>query len=327
MLDILEEIEKMSEVENKQTEISFTFNQKIEPNQTEMQKTENYSNIADEDLKNQVKVLILKVNNDSFKSDKKTYDLQICGKKMVDYVKLAVKDYCTTDAEIDSKEDFLNIAKQYVDKKYKYTLVLFTDAPLIQQKTVKDIVEYFVMKSLSVLKFTRGYMFETEYLEKIDRLLSPQMQYFEEEDFITCYNPKQFSLVCDIMKSRIITYHQKNGVIFHDVATTSIDANVSIESQVEIFGNNKILGDTVLEQKAIVKNNNIIENSIVMQNACLENSVIKQSVVGKNSVIENFCTVKDKSIIGDNCVLCGYNYVSHKSLKNSTILKPFDKVE
>ena len=39
------------------------------------------------------------------------------------------------------------------------------------------------MKGLSVLKLTRGYVFDTKYLMQIENLYNPQTEYFEEEDF------------------------------------------------------------------------------------------------------------------------------------------------
>ena len=183
------------------------------------------------------------------------------------------------------------------------------------------------MKNLSVLKFTRGYMFETEYLKRIDKLLSPQMQYFEEEDFITCYNPKQYSLICDIMKNRIITYHQKNGVIFEDAVSAQVDADVSIESDVIIGSGCQIKGKSVIESGAVLKSNCYIENSMIKSGSKIYASTIKESVIGQNCIVENYCVVENKTIIGDGSKLCGYNHIDSQVLPRESKLEFYERKE
>lgn len=323
MLDILEEIEKTNSSVNmphEKADIVFNFGGKQD------EKTENLSKFSQEETEKQVGVVILNITNESFKMQKKAYNLMICGKKMKDWVKNATEPFEKIELEMDSKVDFLPLIKNNILDK-KYTLVLFSDAPLIQYKTVQEIIEYFVMKSLSVLKFSRGYMFETDYLKRIDKLLSPQMQYFNEEDFITCYNLKQLALVSDIMRNRILSYHQKNGVMIVDSASTFIDADVSIEEDVVIYPNNKILGNSIIQKGSIISANNLIENSVIMENCKIENSVISQSVVSKNCVVINYSVVENKSFLGENCFLKGFNYVHGKVLNDDEILPAYDKKE
>lgn len=226
---------------------------------------------------------------------------------------------------MDSKADFLPIVKQNVGNK-KYTLVLFSDAPLLQYKTVQEIVEYFVLKSLSVLKFSRGYMFETEYLNTIEKLFNPQVQYFEEEDFICCYNLKQLALVSDIMRNRILGFHQRNGVVITDSATTHIDADACIESDVLIMPNNKIFGKSKIEKGTILKCNNLIQNSIIKQNCTIENSTINSSVVQDGCIIQNYCVIEN-SILDSFCTLKGFNYINSMKINQNTTLNVFDKKE
>ncbi|MBQ0017276.1 MAG: hypothetical protein KBT30_01430 [Clostridiales bacterium] len=321
MLDLLEEIE-ITNKEVEKDELNFNFNGKLE---TKEEAKPNVSGIENVDLTKNVKVILFLINNDSFKSKEKSYNLTVCGKPMKDWVKNAVKDFSTLEVEISNNDDFLSKAKAHLDENYKYTLVLFSDTPLLKQKTVVDVLEYFVIKQLSCLKVSRGYVFETSYLKQVEKLYNPQLQYFEEEDFITCFNLKQYALISDIMKNRIISYHQKQGVRFTDVSSVIIDADVSIESDVLIKSGNKIFGNTIIETGAIISENNLIDNSVIMQNSKVENSTIKNSIVGKNCIVENYCTVKNKSVIGDNSILMGYNYVDNKKLARDTKLSPYEK--
>ena len=322
MLDILEEIEKNGNAVNMQKDkIELGLNFFKEDNQPKT----NLSGYNQEDAMGNVQVVLLCVDNKSFNLNMPTCNLSICGKTMRDWVKNAVQGMNVVEAEMDSKADFLPIVKQNAGGK-KYTLVLFSDAPLIQHKTVQEIVEYFVLKSLSVLKFSRGYMFETSYLQTIDKLLNPQVQYFEEEDFITCYNMKQFALVSDIMRNRILGYHQRNGVIIIDPNSTFIDADASIESDVVIYPNNKIFGKTKISSGANLFCNNIIKNSIIMLNVKIENSNIDSSVIKSGCLVKNYSTVLN-SILEENCTLKGYNFVEAMKINPNTTLDVFDKKE
>lgn len=322
MLDILEEIEKNGNAVNMQKDkIELGLNFFKENNQPKT----NLSGYSQEDATGNVQVVLLCVDNKSFNLNMPTCNLSICGKTMRDWVKNAVQGMNVVEYEMDSKADFLPIVKQNARGK-KYTLVLFSDAPLIQHKTVQEIVEYFVLKSLSVLKFSRGYMFETSYLQTIDKLLNPQVQYFEEEDFITCYNMKQFALVSDIMRNRILGYHQRNGVIIIDPNSTFIDADASIESDVVIYPNNKIFGKTKISSGANLFCNNIIKNSIIMPNVKIENSNIDSSVIKSGCLVKNYSTVLN-SILEENCTLKGYNFVESMKINPNTTLDVFDKKE
>lgn len=323
MLDILEEIEKNGNsvnMQNEKIELGLNFVQ------TEKKDTQtNVSGYNEQEIFNQTQVVLLCVINQSFKLAEPSCNLTICGKTMREWVKNAVQGIKVVEAEMDSKADFLPIIKQNAGDK-KYTLVLFSDAPLIQHKTVQEIVEYFVLKKLSVLKFSRGYMFETEYLKSIDKLFSPQVQYFEEEDFITCYNLKQFALVSDIMRNRILSYHQRNGVLIIDPNSTFIDADVTVENDVKIYPNNKIFGKCKIQNNVVLNCNNLIKNSVIMENSQLENSTIYGSVIGQNCIVKNYSSV-NSSILENNCILCGYNYIDGMKIRENTTLKVYEKKE
>lgn len=309
MIEILEETEK---------EI---FPDKI----TTVQQPKTKIITIEDDLTSGVKVILLLVNNPAFKTSEKTYNLKICGKAMREWVENSVGTCPLSAVEYSPEEDFLSVIKPLADRKYPFTALLFSDTPLLRQGTFSDVIEYFKMKQLSVLKLTRGYVFQTNYLLTVDKLYSPQMQYFEEEDFITCYNLKQMCMVADIMKNRILSYHMKNGVRILDVNATYIDADVSVEPDVVIFPNTHIAGDSVVESGVIIKENTKIENSVIMKNSYIENSVIKDSVIKNNCRINSFCLVENKSVIGENTVFNGYNYVSNSNVRPGTVLSVFEK--
>ena len=313
MLDILEKTESISK--DNSTDLMFNFRKEYSPVEV---KTQNLSNFDEENIKNQVQVVIISLNKKSIDLVNKNNQIAVCGKTMLEWVKNSVSDYSIKVVELDSEDDFLSAIKVLQIQK-KYTVLLFDDTPLLKKNTVEDIVEYFVIKNLSVLKLKRGYMFETDYLSRIDKLLNPQEQVFNDEDFISVDDSNKYSLACGIMKNRIVFYHQKNGVLFENALAVQIDADVSIEAGAMIGPNVQLLGKTIVEGRVKI-NNSTIKDSVIKSNVVLNNCAINHSVIGNNCNIDNYCVIKDKSIIGDNCKMEGMNYVSHKTIEPNSVL-------
>lgn len=271
--------------------------------------------------------VILKVDNQKFNTKTKSYDIKLYGKTMTEWVANSVFDAKTRYATIDFNQDFLPVVKQICDPNCKYTFVLFSDTPLFTHKNYLSILEYFKLKKLSVLKLTRGYVFETEYLLKIDSLLSPQTQYFEEEDFMTCYSLKQTTIVADVLKDRILTYFLNNGVMLYDLATTRIDADCQIDTDCILEQNVQIKGNTIIEQNCYISANTTIKNSVVCQNTKLKNCVIDNSFIGANckvgynSIITNYAKIEDGVTVPPNCIIDGVIVTKDTVLQSFKIYK------
>lgn len=268
--------------------------------------------------------VILKVKNKSF-GNVNPFEIKLCGKTMLEWVANAVYDTKICYAEYNFGEDFLPIVKNAVNSNCKYTLVLFSDTPLFQRKTFLQIMEYFKIKGLSVLKLTRGYVFETEYLTKIEKILNPQMQYFEEEDFMTCLNFKQTAMVGEVLKNRILTYFMKNGVFIEDPSSTFIGADCQIGEGTVIKPFNQIKGHSVIEGGVEINSNNIITDSVILHGASITNSQIENSFVGKNAVIESFCQIKNNAKICDDVILPSHCIVEGVVIEKDTKVKSFVK--
>lgn len=259
--------------------------------------------------------VILKVDNPKLGIDKKVFELELCGKTFLEWIENSVFDTTIRYADYVFGEDFLPAVKRVVDTNSKYTLVLFADTPLFEHKTMLQIMEYFKSKGLSVLKLTRGFVFETKYLLQIDNLLNPQMQYFDEDDFITCHSLKQYSMICEIMKNRILNYFMKNGVVFEDVGTTFVDADVQIGQNTIVKPFNQIKGKTIIEKGVVLGSNNILTNCVICENANISGSVIK------NSLIEKDCKVCEFSTIENSKIKEGAIVPAHCNVKNAVVTK------
>jgi NDP-sugar pyrophosphorylase family protein len=246
-------------------------------------------------------VLILRVN---YKND--FTRLNMYGLNALDYILNAV-NFCETKV-VDYKleDDIIKTIKANLNNK-KYVAVVFSDTPLITRKTFNEILDYFKFKSLCALKFNRGYVFESDYLLKVEKVYNPHVQSFCEEDFLRVSDTKSFADVLSVLKNRILSYHLSNGVIIKDINSTFIDAEVNIDSGV-ILENNVILQNkTVIKENAKLLNCKI-KNSIVFKYADIENSILENAIIEENvkicdySVIKNVTITKDSKIENKNIV-------------------------
>jgi len=247
-----------------------------------------------------VAVIILLCNNPAFKIAEKPYNLKICGKKMYEWVALAVGQAKTTLLPCEITDDIISLVKPHLTN-YKYTAILYSDTPLLSKKTFLEIMEYVSIKQLNVCKLSRGFVFDTAYLKVADKIYAPQTHYFEEEDFLAAYNFKQLAIVSDVLKNRILNYHMKEGVRFIDPSSTFIDADVLIGSNTIIYPNNHFYGSTVIDKDCTLESGNILINSVIGCDATIYNSRIENSRLANNCKI-NSCQITN-SELGVNTVI------------------------
>ena len=99
------------------------------------------------------KGIILKTSYDKMG---RTENISILGKTMLEWVSLAL--YEIPYVAIDNKEEMLlpALIHDSLDLSKEYTVVLYSDTPLITRKTVSEALETAKLNSLNVLRMTRG---------------------------------------------------------------------------------------------------------------------------------------------------------------------------
>lgn len=234
-------------------------------------------------------VLILKPN---YKFDYSQLDM--FGKKGMEYILDALENFETKIVDYDQSEDVLKVIKRNLNQK-KYVLTLFSDTPLVRKQTILQIIDYFLLKKLCALTFNRGYVFDCEYLKSVEKIYNPQNQIFDEEDFVKIDSSSTFSLALDILRQRIVSYHQKAGVIFYNPKTATVDAEANIEQGVVIKNNVQILGKCIVREN-VVLDGATLKNSIVEKNCIVENSILENSVIFENSKVTDYCVIKNVDI-------------------------------
>jgi len=222
------------------------------------------------------------------------------GKTMVEWVKSALNNKCAV-VDCRSNQEVPLAVKGYVDSNFEYTAVLYADTPFVSRKTIIEATQTLENKGLNVLKMTRGYIFKTSYLVTAERTFDIKTYFFGDQDFITALDSRQFSLISDIMRQRILHYHMDNGIIFDDPSTTYVDCHVKIGRNVTIEPNNVLRGKTSIADNTKLLTGNIIEDSIIGDNAIIDSSRIYKSKVGAESTVGPFAYIRSNSIIGDKC--------------------------
>ncbi len=245
--------------------------------------------------------IVLLVNNPAF-SMEKPYELELFGKPMHNWVSLAFKDSPYQNLVYDpAVTEIVPFIRPYIDRNSRYTVVLYSDTPLFQRKTLLEALKYADSHHLNVCRLTRGWVFNTEYLKTCDKVFAPKTYYFDEEDFLTASDFKQLSLVSDLMRQRILSFHMKNGVYITDPASTFIDGDVVIEKNVTIMPGNTLKGRTLIMSGAVLYNSNTIKDSVIAGGAKITRSELNECKVGAGTSVGPFAYLRPGAEVGAGC--------------------------
>ena len=249
-----------------------------------------------------------------------TSPINILDKTMLDWVALAFSGVPYSVTAYDESVSLSELCRPFTREGYDYLVVLFSDTPLITRKTVATAVEEAYYSSKSVLKMTRGYVFDIKYLKSADKIYTDQTSYFDEEDFITAFSYKQIGLITDIMKNRILDYHMEQGVFFTDLATTVVGCNVTLERGVTVGHNNVITGKTRIKKGSVVGNNNVISDAVIGEDVFIESSQINRSYIGARSIVGPYAVLKRDNVIGDDCKIGAFSILKRCKIGDGNVL-------
>lgn len=228
-----------------------------------------------------ISVIILKNNSIVLKKDK-SYDIQIMGRSMLQWVQSAVKKYPNIAVEYFG-EEVVEFVKPLL-KDEDYTLVLYSDTPLLKESTVDKIIEYATIKNSTIVQLPRGYVLNTKLIKNNNVDYSSKPQFFEGDDFLIVNNFTNLQLAQRIIKSRIIASFIKNGVSILD-ESVYIDADVKIGKGTTLYPNTTIIGKTQIGENCIIYPFVSIIDSAIEDNVKIyANTIINQKIL-PNSVL------------------------------------------
>lgn len=239
--------------------------------------------------------IVLAVDNPAFKISKPSFEIDIYGKTMLEWV----KSVCENEPkvrQVEPKHNVLEEIKPLLGEK-DITVVLYSDAPLITKNTVNQAISFLLSRGLNVCKLTHGYIFKTEYVKRAFDIFLTETHYFNEEDFLIASNFKQLSLISEIARNRILSYHMTNGVHIIDPSSTHIGCDVKIGKDVTIHPNNIVYGRMEIGDDVTLFSENLIGDGVIMAGSTVLMSRIKKSVIEKN--VKIVYSSVDKSFIGE----------------------------
>ena len=263
---------------------------------------------------------VLLTNSAGFnlKENENSYAIDLLGRPMYEFVTRVCPTRPIT-IECKESDNPLDVIKPYLRDK-DLTLVLYGDTPLLSKGNISNIINFVVSHELNVCKLTRGFVFKTDYIKRVDAIFAPQTYYFAEEEFKHPTNYAELSAISKALERRIIDYHLSRGVKIVDSSLVYIESDVSIGEGAVISPMVSLCGQTQIGKNALIGSltkivSCNIGDGVVVGSGTISNSVVSSGVtVGENAIIEN------QSFIGENSVIAsGVNIVSSSVSQNVKI--------
>lgn len=257
---------------------------------------------------------------------KNIYDVQVCGMSLLNWVVRA----CGTQPKIlnvESGADALASIRPYLDFNAEYSVVFYTDTPLLNKNHISDLLAFVERKRMNVCVFKRGYVFRNEFIKDNDEFYSVDEYDFASNDFFVVNNLEDFSFAKENLEKKVFSFHKRNGVFFENEASSVVDANTEIGDLSVILSGSSIVKGTRIGKNSYISKNATISGSTIGANAVIGtgalilNSIIKDNVyIGDGAIITN-------SVIGNNCSLeLGVKIVS-SSLRENVVVKNFSVID
>ena len=247
------------------------------------------------------------VEHDGFKSKTPSHLISLMGKPLSSYVK-KVCDKAPKTIEFKNGDDVLETVHPYFGDA-EWTVVLFSDTPLLTYKTLAEALNFAENSEMNVVKLKRGYIFKTEYIKRVNQIYTPNTLFADSEDFLVADNYSSLAKIGEILKRRILNNFMNNGVQIVDPASTYIESLVTIGEDTIIYPNTCIMGDSHIGAGSTVGYGSTIKNSVVGDRCNIQNSLILSSVIMDSSLIEG-STIENNSLIEKNCVIKQYSIIS-----------------
>lgn len=281
--------------------------------------------IRRDDQEVDVSFIVLLTDSKELNVEEGSYNLDLLGNPMVTYVARA----CTKEpsyVKYDGKSDVASLIKPYLGTS-EYTMVLYSDTPLMTRENVLNILDFVNTKGLNVCKLTRGYVFKTEYLKRVDEIYVPSVYYFEEEDFLMAVSYKQLHYISEVLKNRIISYHMNNGVYFKCPDNTYIEANVAIGKGTVVYPFVSLLGNTKIGENVLIETNSYLKNAKVFGNAQIEGASLEGAIIQEKAKIKRGAklfsqtAIKKGVEVGQDCIISNaiigeYSMIGKNSIIN-----------
>lgn len=233
---------------------------------------------------------------------KRCYDITMLGESMYNWVVRACNSKPTL-VSYNEEDDLLATIRPML-KNGEYTVVLYSDTPLITANGLKQMVDFAQNKNLSVCKLARGWVFKTEYIKNASAIYALNTyDVCNNEQFKVDSVDNLVKAVC-ILQNRINKYHMKNGVVLVNPTNTYIECNVNLQAGAIIEPFVSLKGTTVVGENSKVCANSTLEDSTVGTHSIIKSgSTIIRSAILDNAIVGSKCYISNKSVVGEEVIV------------------------
>lgn len=257
---------------------------------------------------NSIMIYLLVYNEDKVK--------KICGLSINDWVKKSILNFPMIEFDYNNEDLLIFLKERLVDS--KYSLILYSNTPLITTPSIMKIMEYIAIKDINACKFNGGFAFKNEYIKNTKKVVFDAYLPLDEAEFIVVNNLKSLNFATKQLQSRIIQKHINNGVEIS--SDCIIDEMVEVGKDSIIFSGNTIKGNTVIGDNCIIKENNVIEDCCIGDGVCISSSNLTNSKVENNSFILPYCYVNN-SIIRENCYISSGMEINNRTIRKGSKIR------
>jgi bifunctional N-acetylglucosamine-1-phosphate-uridyltransferase/glucosamine-1-phosphate-acetyltransferase GlmU-like protein len=261
--------------------------------------------------------IIFLVDYTAYSNDINSYNINIFGKSMLEYVSAALQNIKFSVIAYDEKTNILNAVK-YLKSQKRFTVVLFSDTPLLRYSTIYLAAEIADKEDIGVLRLPRGYIIKNSALDNIRSLDDGKIFNLNEEDFFIVSDYKRLENAGSKLRNRIIDYHLDNGVQIIDRGSVYIDSEVVIQPDVTIYPNNTIKGKSTVYGGATIYENNLIDGSVIYGGATVLSSTVEQSAVGAGSSVGPNAHLRPGTTIGSRCKIGNFVEIKNSQIGDDT---------
>ena len=233
---------------------------------------------------------------------KKSYDLSLMGESMYNWVARACPNKPLL-VKFSEDDELLSTIKPLL-KDGEYTLVLYSDTPLLTANGVNQILEFVKDKNLSVCKLNRGWLFKTDYIKNADAIYALNTYDVCSHEQFVVNSVDALIKATNILQTRINKYHIAQGVNILSPLCTYIECGVAIEAGATIEAFAKLEGTTTIGANSKICSFATITDSKIGERAIIKSgSVVVRSAILDNAIVGNNCVITNKSVVGQEVIV------------------------
>lgn len=196
--------------------------------------------------------------------------------------------------------------------KIKDSAEIIADIPvsmvLVDDVLLDELAEK--VKKEGAVRFGDAIMYKKEIGKENAKVLPHRVE------FTSADSPEDLAVIFAHLKERINKYHQNNGVIILEPATTYIDFQVQIAAGVVIHPSVKLIGNTVLSEGVIIYSFTELVDTEVGHDTDIRSSFLTGTKIGSHTTVGPFACTRVGTVIGSNCRIGDYVEIKNSNLGN-----------